>query len=96
MDQIKCIIELLRKPNPDVIQIMELWRSPWITELLRSDEIQSNKFVTTRLLMVENYMLDIYAGDKGDKQYLQPSVIQVLKQIVKAHKPIRIIRRFSI
>jgi hypothetical protein len=96
MDQIKYIIDLLRNPNLDTNKIMEIWRDPLVSQLLKSDEIKSNKFIITRLPMVENYMTNIYVGDKGDKQYLQPSVIQVLKQIIKSHKPIKILRRFSI
>jgi hypothetical protein len=99
MDIIKQILELLRKPIDQngavTVKIMGLWSESSVAELLVSPEVQTNKFIYHRLVMLDKYFQDIYTNDCGDKSYLQPLVVQVLKQIIKVCKQPRIIKRFD-
>ena len=99
MDIIKQILELLRKPIDQngavTVKIMGLWSESSVADLLVSHEIQSNKFIYHRLVMLDKYFQDIYTNDCGDKSYLQPLVVRILKQIIKACKQPRIVERFE-
>jgi hypothetical protein len=94
MEQIIQILELLRKPFGDVIEIMSLWGDPAVTEILKSPAIKSNKFISDRLLITEKYFQELYINEQDNKPYLKPIIITVLKQIIRVCKPTKIVKRF--
>ena len=94
MNQLKQILELLKDVDRHSIEIMGLWSQPSVSELLKSPEIKSNNFITIRLSVLEKYFQNIYIYEHDITPYLQPMVLQVLKQIIYECKPTKIVKRF--